>query len=407
MMSEQKANAKEKRPPQKNQEGGSEGSKAREKELEEMRRALLNMLEDTQEAREQAEKERSRTELIFQHFVDGLMVFDSLLRLELVNAQTRAMLRLQEEIVGKSIEELQGIPAVSPIAKEILGREQSQALFRKEVALSRGETVELTVISLGAREGGMMVVLHDVTREKQIEKLKTEFVSLAAHQLRTPLSAIKWTLRMILDEEAGAVSQSQKEVLEKTYISNERMINLVNDLLDVTRIEEGRYVYEPVFVHLEKIVGTIVDLYEEEARRKNIEIVYREPAEELPRTLIDQEKVKLVLQNLLDNAIRYSPKGGVVSVEIQQRGDNLEVSVGDTGVGIPEREQKRVFQRFFRASNVRTLDTEGSGLGLYLLKNIVEAHGGKVWFQSEEGKGTTFYFTLPVREEMEEFLKKF
>jgi len=254
---------------------------------------------------------------------------------------------------------------------------------------------------------GTLIILHDITREKTIERMKTEFVSLAAHQLRTPLSAIKWTLRMLLDGDLGKITEEQKDFIEKTYKSNERMITLINDLLDVTRIEEGRYLYKPVLADVEPIVQFVTNSYQEEIKKKKIRFEFKKPEEGLPKIKLDVEKIRLAIDNLIENAIRYTPAYGKVMVSLEHKKGGIEFSVKDTGVGIPKDQQGRIFTKFFRAANVMRMATEGTGLGLFITKNIIEAHGGKIWFESEEGKGTTFYFAIPVKEEFGEFLKEF
>jgi signal transduction histidine kinase len=239
------------------------------------------------------------------------------------------------------------------------------------------------------------MILHDVTREKAIERMKTEFVSISAHQLRTPLSAIKWTLKMFLDGDLGELTKEQREFLEKTYKSNERMINLINDLLNVTRIEEGRYLYRPVLADIVPICQSVIDSYREEIEKKNLKFEFKKP-KELPKVRVDIEKISLAIQNLLENAIRYNREGGEIEIVLKEKEKEIEFSIRDTGIGIPKDQQNRVFTKFFRAPNAMRMETEGSGLGLFITKNIIEAHGGKIWFKSEEGKGTTFYFTLPA-----------
>jgi len=230
--------------------------------------------------------------------------------------------------------------------------------------------------------------------------MKTEFVSIAAHQLRTPLSAIKWTLRMILDGDLGPLPKEQREFLEKTYQSNERMIRLINDLLNVTRIEEGRFLYQPEKKDIIEIAKKIIDPLKVIAERKGLQFIFKKPSQKIPQPKVDAEKISLVFQNLIDNAISYTNPGGKVEVSIKYLKDKKEilVSTKDTGIGIPKDQHQRVFSRFFRGSNAIRAETEGTGLGLFIAKNIVEAHGGKIWFESEENKGTTFYFTLPVKE---------
>ena len=151
----------------------------------------------------------------------------------------------------------------------------------------------------------------------------------------------------------------------------------------------------------------MVETYKEEAKKRTIDLVFRMPSKKFPRVLVDMEKMRLVMENLIDNALRYTLPGGKVTVSLQYDKKEIVVSVEDTGIGIPTEQQKRLFEKFFRASNARPLYTEGSGLGLYLVRNIIEAHGGKLSFISQEGRGSTFSFALPVRQEIEEFLKKF
>jgi PAS domain S-box-containing protein len=380
----------------------------RAKDLEKSRLALMNILEDVEETRRKAEEERDKTAAIITNFADGLLVFDNKNKLVLINPQAEVFFDVKSrDLVGRSALELATFPTLEPLMK-LLGGEIRE-VFRKELPLKENLILEVstTPIMSGQERLGNLVILHDITREKMVERMKTEFVSLAAHQLRTPLSAIKWTLRMLLDGDLGQITKEQKEFIEKTYNSNERMISLINDLLDVTRIEEGRYLYKPILTDFEPIVQFVINSYKEEAERKNIQILFEKPEEKLPKLMIDVEKIRLAIQNLLDNAIKYTPAGGRVTISLERVKKEIRFSIQDSGVGIPKDQQERVFTKFFRGANVIRLATEGSGLGLFITKNIIEAHGGKIWFESGEGKGTTFYFTLPVEKEFEEFLKEF
>jgi PAS domain S-box-containing protein len=377
-------------------------------DMDETRRALMNILEDVKEASQRAEEEKEKTLAIITNFADGLLVFDNQNKLSLINPQAENFLDVKEkDVVGKSILELATFSTIEPIVK-IVGKEL-KGVFRKEVEIKKNLVLEVSTIPIMREKEklGTLVILHDVTREKEIERMKTEFVSIAAHQLRTPLSAIKWTLRMILDGDLGEITQEQREFLEKTYKSNERMINLINDLLNVTRIEEGRFLYKPVLSDLSLVVQSILKGYQEEIKKKEINLEFEQPEKKLPLVMVDLEKIQLAIQNLLENAIKYTPPGGEIKISLKSTENEVEFSIKDSGVGIPKEEQGRVFTKFFRGSNVMKMETEGSGLGLFITKNVIEAHGGKIWFESEEGKGTTFYFTLPVKKEFEEFLKEF
>jgi PAS domain S-box-containing protein len=386
--------------------------RARTKDLEESRRALMSMLEDVEDSRKalvniledveverrRAEEERDKTLAVITNFADGLLVFDEENRLSLINPQAEDFFEIgARDIIGRPVLDLGTFPALKSLI-ELLGKE-IKGVFRKELPFREKLVLEVsTVPILREKEKiGTLVILHDITREKMIEKMKTEFVSLAAHQLRTPLSAIKWTLRMLLDGDLGEITQEQKIFVEKTYISNERMIALINDLLDVTRIEEGRYLYKPILTDIAPVVQFVINSYKEEIERRKIKLEFEKPEEKLPQVLIDVEKIRLAVQNILDNAIRYTSLGGKVTVSIKHAKKEIEVSIKDSGVGIPKDQQERVFTKFFRAANVMRMETEGSGLGLFITKNIIEAHSGRIWFESEEGKGSTFWFTLPAK----------
>lgn len=382
--------------------------KERTKELEDSRKALLNILEDTEQALRDVEEERKKTLAVFTSFADGLLVFDGENKLSLINPLVETYFDIKEkDVIGRSVLELLTFPSLKPLM-EILGPEIKR-VFRKEFSVRENLILEVSTLPIKSLEEkfGTLVILHDITREKLIEQMKTEFVSLAAHQLRTPLSAIKWTLRMLLDGDLGEITEEQRDFIEKTYKSNERMITLINNLLNITRIEEGRYLYKPTLTNIENVIQSVVDFYKEEIKRKNIKFEFQKPEEKVTQVLIDVEKIRLAIQNLLDNALKYTLPGGKVTISLKEDKDEIEIFVKDSGVGIPKDQQEKVFTKFFRGANIMRMETEGSGLGLFIAKNIIEAHGGKIWFRSEEGKGTTFYFTLPLKKEFEEFLKEF
>ncbi len=369
---------------------------AKTKDLEEARKGLLNMLEDVAGSRREVEEERNKTLAIISNFTDGLLVFDEQKRLSLINPQAEKFLGIKsKKVIGKTISAIGRMSSLKGLVK-LLGKEINP-IFRKELEVKDDLVLEVSVLAISREEQiENLVVLHNITREKLVERMKTEFVSITAHQLRTPLSAIKWTLKMLLDEDLGKITEEQREFIEKTYQSNERMISLINDLLNVTRIEEGRYVYNPVLSNITKLVESLIDQYKDEISIKNINLEFKKPKKQLPKVLIDVEKINLAVQNLLDNAIQYNKLGGSIKISLKSNKKEIEFSIEDSGVGIPKKQEKRIFTKFFRAANVMRMDTRGSGLGLFIVKNIIEAHKGRIWFKSKERKGTIFYFTLPV-----------
>lgn len=370
----------------------------RTRELEDSRKSLLNMLEDIEEARRLATDERDKTVSIIANLVDGLFVFDAQDRVSFVNPEAERMFAIRaKELLGKSLDELSSMGDLESLTGA-LAYGLHEPLSRREIYPRDTRTAEVSVIPMKTEQKrvGSIVVVHDVTREREVERMKTEFVSIAAHQLRTPLSAIKWTLRMLLDGDLGALAEHQKEFLLKTYHTNERMIGLINDLLNVTKIEEGKFLSQLSPISMEAIIDGAVKSYKEEAKHRNITLRFTKPNIPLPRIAADEEKMRFVAQNLLDNALRYTPQKGLITITARSVDDHIEVSVRDNGIGIPEHEQRHLFEKFFRASNAKKIDTEGSGLGLYMVKNIIEAHGGQLSFTTQENKGTSFTFTLPV-----------
>lgn len=368
-----------------------------QEETEETKTALLNILEDTEQARQREEEERKKTELLIANLADGLIVFDDARRADLVNPSAEKILALRaEDLLGKNIGELKSFITFRPLVGAV--GEDLKEVVREEANIEEGRTVEVTTILLKQRGKGneTMMILHDITREKEIERLKTEFVSLAAHQLRTPLSAVKWTLHMFLDGDLGKLSAQQRDILEKTRRSNERMIDLVNDLLNVTRIEEGRYVYKHDLVPFAEFLEDVVKYYKEEAARRNIDFHVDYAKKKDANVWMDREKMALAFQSILDNALHYTLEGGKVKVAVTYGARKAAVSIQDTGIGILEEEKERVFEKFFRGSNAKKITTDGTGLGLYIAKNIISAHKGSIVIDSKPDEGTTVLVSLPV-----------
>lgn len=241
------------------------------------------------------------------------------------------------------------------------------------------------------------MALSEVNQKlEESNALKSEFVSTVAHQLRTPLSGIKWTLDMFINGDMGSLSIEQKTYMMKLLETNERMIRFVNDLLSVSRIESGRIEYTFTPSSLEHIASSVLlDIYPL-ANRKSQHVLFRGKGIKFPMVAVDKEKMRVVLQNLLENAVKYTKEGGHITLELRNRGKDVLVGVIDDGMGIPKEYQKCIFTRFYRSPTAVKAQSDGSGLGLYLAKAIVEAHGGKIWFESSEGVGTSFYFTVPV-----------
>jgi len=367
-------------------------------ELEKTKVVLLNILEDVEEARKKVEEEKNKTQAIITNLTDGLMFFDQEKKLSLINRQAEEFFEIKnQQLIGQTLLELSKNFKFK-LLRELIG-EEIDNVFRKELKIKENLILEVTAIPLTTKKEktGNLVILHDVTREKLIEKMKTEFVALSAHQLRTPLSTIKWILRMLLDEELGKINDQQKEFLNDGYQSNERMISLINDLLNVTRIEEGRYVYNLTPTDIIGTIQSVINSHQEEIKGKKLKVIFNKPKSKTFKVRVDAEKIRMVIDNIIDNAIKYSLLNGEILISLKYYKDKLKFSVKDNGIGIPQFQKERVFTKFFRGINAVKRETDGTGLGLFIAKNIIEAHKGSIWFESEEGKGTTFYFTLPLK----------
>ncbi len=235
---------------------------------------------------------------------------------------------------------------------------------------------------------------RDISRQKEVDRMKTEFVSVASHQLRTPLSAVRWYGEMLLTGDAGKMNEEQHKFVEQMYDSSIRMIKLVNSLLNVSRIESGRIQIDPEPTDLGDLVdGVFEELYPRILAKDLRAVVTKHP--KLGKVNVDPRLIREVYANILTNAVKYTPEGGEIGVSITIEKDAILTKISDNGLGIPRRQQEKIFTRFFRADNVVSTHQDGTGLGLYITKAIVESSGGKVWFESEENKGTTFWFTIP------------
>ncbi|MDP2736977.1 MAG: HAMP domain-containing sensor histidine kinase [bacterium] len=234
-------------------------------------------------------------------------------------------------------------------------------------------------------------------RSEMISKLKSEFISIAAHQLRTPLSAINWVLDMIIKGDVGSINKDQNDLLDKANESNKRMISLVDDLLNVTKIEEGRFGYVFSASDMVEVIKRLIIDSSLMAKKMQVEVIFNEPKAKLPQVRLDNNKIKIAINNLIGNAIKYSKPGGKVIISAKfYKNHYIEVVIKDQGIGIPKSNLGSLFTKFFRASNAVKKQTEGSGLGLFISKNIILNHGGKIWAESKENIGSTFHFTIPT-----------
>lgn len=234
-------------------------------------------------------------------------------------------------------------------------------------------------------------------RLKQLHGVKADIISISAHQIRTSISAIKWIIKMFLDGDLGAVTEEQANLLRKAYESNEKAISIVSELLLVNKTEditEKEYKIEEM--NLTELIDNAIFNFSGEAFARGIEVIFLKSEKVLPKVSGDKEKISVVMQNLLENAIKYSNMHGKVFITLKHDEENVTFSIKDIGVVISEEGKSKIFEKFYRDPDAQKKEAIGSGIGLFTIKKIIERHKGKIWFESTKENGTTFYFTIPI-----------
>ncbi|MCD6178002.1 HAMP domain-containing histidine kinase [bacterium] len=313
---------------------------------------------------------------------------------------------------------LLGFTAYAIVKRELFGiRVVITAIFVALIAilLALDALVFTDILSLQLVKGLILIlflyfgylmiksVIREIEQRQEIEKLskaKSEFISIASHQLRTPLTAIKGYISMILEGTYGKVNPKIRSPMKKVYESNERLIALVNNLLSISRIESGKMAFNPEETSIEDLISEVIDIFRIEAKKKKLYLRFEKPARPLPKVFVDREKMVDVLSNVVSNCIKYTLKGGVTikAEEIKDKVNKIRVTISDTGEGMTEEELSKMFQSFSRGMAGTKLYTQGAGLGLYVARKYMEMHKGKIWAESEgKGKGSTFYIELPTK----------
>ncbi|MEI8060829.1 MAG: ATP-binding protein [Candidatus Berkelbacteria bacterium] len=375
--------------------------------MEDQQKAVLNILEDVEDEKDKVGHEKDKIDAILHSIGDGVFVVDKDLNIIVFNSVAAKLSGYSvEESMGKKYSDVlkfsfedTGKVNDEFMSKAMTTGEVQEMANHTQITQKAGEKIAVadSAAPLKDRDGsiiGCVVVFRDVTHEREIDKAKTEFVSLASHQLRTPLSSVNWFAEMLLAGDAGKLTKQQTEFVEKIYAGNQRMVDLVNSLLNVSRIELGTFSVEPEPTDVVEISKSVIEELTPQIKTKKLKI--KENYEKIPKFSADPKLVRIVLQNLLSNAVKYTPDGGSVESNISLKDKNILINVKDSGYGIPKDQQDKIFSKLFRADNVREKDTEGTGLGLYIVKSIVDNSGGKISFDSAENKGTTFHVALPL-----------
>lgn len=351
--------------------------------------------------------QQAAAEALFASIGDGAIATDEFGKITQVNPVALHILGFREsELVGhwfpKQIVALtpEGLPVNlidRPITKAFLtGKPISEKeIYRRKNGLGVPVSSNVSPILLDGKPIGAIEVFRDITLEQEIDRMKSEFISLASHQLRTPLSAIKTYSHMLVDGYMGEVTSSQKKSLRTIISATNRMNELISTLLNITRIESGTIAVTPKLLQIDKISDEVLKELSLMAADKSIVLSLTRSGSGSMSIKTDSLILKEIITNLVSNAIKYTPDEGSVTINVRPRSHDIQVSVVDTGWGIPKYAQDQIFSKFFRAHNIVKRETTGTGLGLYLVKGLLDRLGGKIWFVSEEGSGTTFSFSLP------------
>lgn len=361
------------------------------------------------------QEEASKSRAILEGIADGVMVAHARGNVILLNAAAEEILGMsREEIVGRPIHELSGLYGAEGDTWLALTKEWAQALpaqgeptsfesqFKTE---EKVVSVHMAPVLMGDEFLGTVSVFRDITREVAIDRMKSELISIVSHQLRTPMTSIKGYTDLLFLETVGEINEAQRRFLSIIKSNADRLALLADDLLDISRIETGRIRFNLEFIHMSTVGDEIAASLRGQIEEKGLSLELDIP-ESLPPIYGDRDRVTQILTNLIDNARQYTPSGGQITVSAQVKGNFLQVSVADTGIGIAPEDQEKIFDRFYRTDHPLVQEVAGTGLGLSIVKSFVEMHGGEIWVKSEPGRGSTFSFTLPLAEtekELEEF----
>ncbi len=357
--------------------------------------------------------EHGELKSIVQSIGDALIVYNQDFRVLFFNPAAEKLFSLKaEEVMKKEISpQLAEDPAYRFLARVIFPSLAPSLVYRSRAG-QYPQVVDISfddpllelrvttspIVDAGGNVVGFMKVIANRTQEISLLRSKNEFIEVVSHQLRTPITEVNWALDTIVKDEK--LAPDTRELLNQTAVSAKRIMNIVENLLDITKMEEGRFGYNLAQTNIVQFLDGVLAAAMPQVERAGLKLYFERPQEELPMVTIDGQKISMVVANLVDNAVRYNVPNGQIIVKAERAKDARYVQVGvrDTGIGIPAEDIDKVFTKFFRAGNAVKFHTDGSGLGLWIARNIIRAHGGDMWAESELNRGTTFNFLLPVEQ---------
>lgn len=355
--------------------------------------------------------ERSQLTSIVNNLKDGVVAYDLNFKIVIFNKAAEEIFEVDaKELIGQYIDPSYAqkqryrlmaqamFPSLAPVVVRISQPDVWPQIV--DVSFERGDLdLRISTSRIFDVSGsllGFFKVIIDRTREKEMIRAKSEFITIAAHQLRTPLTGIHWALETLAGSEK--LPSEHAPIVKDGLVASERLLRVVNDLLDVAKIEEGKFGYQFQDFNLIDFVNETISSAAVLAKEYGVNVYFEKPSEPQIAVRADPNKLRIALSNLVDNAIKYNVANGEVFVKVERLKNQpyIQVSIKDTGIGIPPEEMRRLFTRFYRGSNVMREETTGSGLGLYIVRNVIRRHGGDIKAESQAGRGTTFYFTLPT-----------
>ena len=372
----------------------------------ETRAALLNILEDLTAAKDLIEEVRAYDEALVSSIADGIIALDTSGRVTRMNVAAEKMLGVSaRDAIGKDMYDIAHLVDESGV---LVPREE-----RHFLRTLKGETIsdnvhwykrsDGTMFAVSIRAApvtdgflrGVVQVFRDVTAERQLDRAKSEFVSLASHQLRAPLNALNWYTELVLTDTEHPLSAQQREYITDIRQTNKRMTDLIDAFLNVSRLEMGVFPNRPESVTLMPLIKNILEVFSEQIRSRRLTVndTYDNGAGVVT---IDPRLFSLIVQNLISNAVKYTHAGGTITIHVGGSNTQILLTVTDTGIGIPADQQSRIFQKLFRADNAQAMEPEGTGLGLYIASTIAAQAGGSVSFKSTQDAGSTFSVVLPL-----------
>jgi two-component system phosphate regulon sensor histidine kinase PhoR len=343
--------------------------------------------------------EKSRLKTIINCMANGVMVTNRNMEIVLYNSALMRLLEITTDQIDYPIPVNQIINDKNLLKalNDVQSANSSESkTISQEIELNRNTLRALSAPAYGPENSivGTVTVLEDVTAFKELDEMKTDFVNMVAHELRSPIVAIRQQNSVLLEGLAGPLQKKQEEFLQRGILKIDQLLELINDLLDIAKIEAGKHIQHQIPTDIGKIITDTMTFLEQRAEAQGISLKHE--LENMQPLQADPKRIEEVFINLISNAINYSPEGGIVTVSAHCLSDYMEIKISDTGVGIPESEIPKIFDKFYRVKDPKTRKVMGTGLGLSIVKGIIEAHNGTIEVESVQGEGTTFRILLPL-----------